>query len=50
MLVRATTIAADPARIDQGLDFVRETVQPAVAGLAGSEGLSVFVDRRTGLA
>jgi len=48
MYVRATTINADPARIDDGIAFVRESVVPAVATLPGSLGLSMMVDRITG--
>ncbi len=49
MHVRATTIDADPGRIDEGVAFVKEHVVPAVATLPGSLGLSMFVDRDTGL-
>src|SRR5262245_10725533 len=48
MFVRATTINADPARIDEGVAFVRDSVMPAVATLPGSLGLSLLVDRSTG--
>lgn len=48
MFVRATTINADPARIDEGIAFVREHVVPAVDTLRGSLGLSMFVDRSSG--
>lgn len=49
MFVRATTVEADPARIDDGVAFVRDHVVPAVATMYGSLGLSMFVDRDTGL-
>jgi len=49
MYVRATTISADPARIDEGVDFVRNSVVPAVNTLPGCLGLSAFVDRENAL-
>ena len=48
MFVRATTINADPARLDEGIAFVRDSVVPAVNALDGNLGLSMFVDRSTG--
>jgi hypothetical protein len=48
MFVRATTINADPARLEEGIAFVRDNVVPAVATLPGSLGLSMFVDRESG--
>jgi hypothetical protein len=48
MYVRATTISADPARIDDGIAFVRDSVVPAVATLPGSLGLAMMVDRISG--
>jgi hypothetical protein len=49
MFVRATTIEADATRIDEGIAFVKDHVVPAVAMLPGTLGLSMFVDRGTGL-
>jgi len=49
MFVRATTISADPARIDEGIDFVNNSVVPAVNTLPGCLGLSMFVDRENAL-
>ena len=49
MFVRATTVEADPARIDDGVACVRDHVVPAVATMYGSLGLSMFVDRDSGL-
>lgn len=49
MFVRATTITADPARLDEGIAFVRDNVVLAVDTLPGSLGLSMFVDRETGV-
>lgn len=48
MFVRATTISADPSRIDELIQFVSQEVTPALDGLRGSLGLSMFVDRQTG--
>lgn len=48
MFVRATTITGDPARIDEGVAFVKEHVVPAVETLPGNLGLSMFADRQTG--
>lgn len=48
MFVRATTIHADLAKLEDGIAFVRDTVVPAVDTLPGSLGLSMFVDRETG--
>ncbi|MDP9181346.1 MAG: hypothetical protein M3P04_01050 [Actinomycetota bacterium] len=48
MFVRATTIDADPARLDEGIAFVKDNVVPAVDTLPGSLGLSMFVDRDSG--
>lgn len=48
MYVRATTIHADPARLEEGIAFVRDSVVPAVNSLPGSLGLSMFADRSTG--
>ncbi len=49
MFVRATTITADPAKLDEGITFVREHVVPAVQTLPGNLGLSMFCHRGTGL-
>ena len=50
MHVRATTVHADPARIDGGIAFVRDSVVPALAGIEGSCGMSMLVDRETATA
>lgn len=49
MFVRATTVHADRNRIDDGIAFVRDHVVPAVAQQPGNLGLSMFVDRDTGV-
>jgi hypothetical protein len=48
MYVRATTIDADLARVDEGIAYVREHVVPAVDTIPGNLGLSMFVDRTLG--
>jgi hypothetical protein len=48
MFVRATTIHADLAKLDEGVAFVRDSVVPAVASLPGTLGLTMMVDRQTG--
>jgi hypothetical protein len=48
MYVRATTIHADLAKLDEGIAFVRDSVVPAVATLPGTLGLTMMVDRETG--
>ena len=48
MFVRATTIDADPAKIDEGVAYVREHVVAAVDSLPGSVGLTMLADRETG--
>jgi heme-degrading monooxygenase HmoA len=48
MFVRATTIDAAPAKIDEGVAYVREHVVGAVDSLPGSLGLTMLADRETG--
>jgi hypothetical protein len=48
MYVRATTIDADPAKIDEGVAYVRDHVVPAVDSLPGSLGLTMLADRDSG--
>ena len=48
MYARSTSIQGDPARIDQGISFVREEVMPSVTGMDGCIGLSMLVNRETG--
>ena len=48
MDARTTTLTADPARIDDGLAFIRDEVMPMLQGVDGFVGLSVLVDRMTG--
>ena len=48
MYARSTSVQGDPARIDDGIRYVREEVTPAVTGMEGCIGLSMLVDRGTG--
>jgi hypothetical protein len=48
MYARSTSVQGDPARIDEGMRYVREEVMPAVTGMDGCIGLSMLVNRETG--
>ena len=48
MYARATTVQADPQRIDQGIANVRDEVMPAVQSMPGCMGLSMLCDRDSG--
>lgn len=48
MFARSTSIQGDPARIDQGISFVRDEVMPTVTGMDGCMGISMLVNRETG--
>lgn len=48
MYARSTSIQGDPARVDQGITFVREEVMPTVTGMDGCMGISMLVNRETG--
>lgn len=48
MFARITTIDGSPKRLDDAVDFVRNEVAPALAGLEGSRGLGMFLDRESG--
>ena len=48
MHARSITIVGDPRRLDAGIDFVAEEVQPEVIRMDGCMGLSMLVDRATG--
>jgi len=50
MYARSTSVQGDPARIDEGIRYVREEVMPAVTGMEGCIGLSMLVDRDNGRA
>jgi quinol monooxygenase YgiN len=45
---RSITIMADPQKIDSGIEFVRDEVQPMIMSMDGCIGLSMLVDRATG--
>ena len=49
MHARSTTIQARPAAIDAGLRHIRDTVQPALAGIDGFTGMSCMCDRQSGM-
>jgi hypothetical protein len=48
MFARSTTVHADPARIDDGIRYVRDEVMPTVQDMAGCVGLSMMCDRQSG--
>ena len=48
MYARSTTIKADLQKLEQGIAYVRDEVQPAVTAMDGCSGLSLLVDRDTG--
>jgi quinol monooxygenase YgiN len=48
MYARSTTIQADQDKIEQGIAYVRDEVQPAVTSMDGCVGLSLLVERQTG--
>jgi quinol monooxygenase YgiN len=48
MYARSTTVHGDPQQLDDGIDYVRREVMPAVGQMAGCIGLSLLVDRQTG--
>ena len=49
MYARSTTIQGDPARMDDGIANVRDEVMPAVRAMDGCMGLSMLVDRGSGM-
>lgn len=48
MYARTTTVKADPARLDAGINYVRDEVMPMLTGMTGCIGLSSMVDRDSG--
>ena len=48
MYARSTTIQAQPSSIDSGIAHMRDSVLPALEGIAGCVGLSLLVDRTSG--
>jgi quinol monooxygenase YgiN len=48
MYARSTTIQAQPSSIDSGIAHMRDSVKPALEGIAGCVGLSLLADRTSG--
>lgn len=48
MFLRSTVIDADPARVEEGIRFVRDRVLPLVSELDGNLGLLMLANRATG--
>ncbi len=48
MIGRVNILEADPSKIDEGIAFVRDRVQPLVDSQPGSRGLGMWVNRETG--
>lgn len=48
MYARSTSVQGDPARIDEGISYVREEVMPTVTTMDGCMGISMLVNRETG--
>jgi quinol monooxygenase YgiN len=46
---RSTTVQADPANIDAGIRYVADEVMPAITAMDGCIGLSMLVDRASGM-
>jgi hypothetical protein len=49
LFARTTTIKADPDKMDAGIAHVRDHVIPAVTAMEGCVGMSLLVNRETGL-
>jgi hypothetical protein len=49
VLGRAVVAQGSPAKVDEVVAYVRDRVQPLVDSLPGSHGLSMFVNRETGM-
>lgn len=49
MWARSTTVYAAPHTIDQGIEYIRDQVWPAVSKMPGCVGLSMIIDRESGM-
>ena len=49
MYARSTTISARPSTLDDGIKYVREQTMPALLELDGCVGMSLLVNRGTGM-
>jgi hypothetical protein len=50
VFARVSTFRGDPAQIDQGINYIRESVLPSVRPDEGLEGVYHLVDRQSGKA
>jgi heme-degrading monooxygenase HmoA len=50
MFARVSTYQGDPAQIDEGLNYARESILPRVQQVDGFEGVYYLVDRESGKA
>ncbi len=48
MYARSITIMGDPARMDDGIAYVRDEVMPVLTAMDGCAGLSMLLDRDSG--
>jgi heme-degrading monooxygenase HmoA len=48
MWARQTRVQADPAKLDQAIEQIRNTVQPALEQADGYKGFTVLIDRDSG--
>ncbi|WP_372727506.1 antibiotic biosynthesis monooxygenase [Nocardioides sp.] len=48
MYARSTSISGDAGKIDAGIAFVSDEVQPVITSIDGCQGLSLVVDREAG--
>lgn len=49
MYARSTTMRGDPQRVDDGIALVRDEIAPAVEQMEGCIGMSLLVDRSSGM-
>ena len=49
MYARSTTVHGDPGSVDEGVAFVRDETMPILRGMEGCAGLSMLVDRASGV-